>query len=136
MLSVSGIPFRIVFHPASVFHAGVPNFDAYDFGPKGPACSSAASRTAIGSRTPWDRQKACSCGPRLQRRREEHSQRRPGHSRPEDNILILIELSHRSGELKTITQEQARVASETMHDPERPWRAWVASVKKNMPDMR
>jgi len=136
ILSISKVPFQIIFHPASVFHEGVPLFKDYDFSPKGGGMlirkmheGDLISKTLGKARgmLMWA-----------------HGANVVGKSVPNacqdiiamrDNIVMLLS-ARQFGEVTALPPEQARIAATHLSGPERAWGAWVMNVRKNMPDMK
>ncbi len=136
ILSISKVRFEIIFHPASVFHEGVPLFKDYDFSPKG------------GGMLIQKRHEGDSISKTLGQAKGmlmwAHGCNVVGKSVPNacqdiiamrDNIVMLL-AARQFGEVTALSPEQAKIAAAILSGPERAWGAWVMSVRKNMPDMK
>lgn len=136
ILSVSKVRFEIIFHPASVFHEGMPLFRDYDF-------SSTGGGMLIHSMHEGDRI-AKTLGQAKGMLMWAHGCIVVGKSIPSacqdiiamrDNIVMLL-AARQFGKVTALTPEQAKTAAAILSGPERAWGAWVTSVRKNMPDMK
>jgi HCOMODA/2-hydroxy-3-carboxy-muconic semialdehyde decarboxylase len=133
-LSVSGLPFRVVSHPAAIFFEGVPLFDDYDFVSENP------SGMLIQSEEDGDRV-ASKLGKSMAMLMWAHgcnvvSTNIPGAIRAvialRENATIQL-AAERYGRIKSLSYEQARAAARTMKaEHDRPWNAWVRRVMANM----
>jgi 3-hydroxy-2-methylpyridine-4,5-dicarboxylate 4-decarboxylase len=136
ILSISKVPFQIIFHPASVFYEGVPLFKDYDFSPKGGGM-------LIKMMHEGDRISK-TLGKAKGMLMWAHGCNVVGKSVPNacqdviamrDNIVMLL-AARQFGEVTALPPDLAKIASEILSGPERAWGAWVMSVMKNMPDMK
>ena len=136
-LSVSEVPFRIVVHPASIFYEGVPNYDAYDFTSPGNTGMLVTTKEE-GERV------ARTLGKSTAMIMRGHGCNVVGKSVPDavrsaitlrDNVVILLG-AQQFGKVKTVSYEEAKEAAKALGNAERGWNAWVARVKRTMPDMR
>ncbi|HME44179.1 MAG TPA: class II aldolase/adducin family protein [Syntrophorhabdales bacterium] len=136
-LSVSEVPFRMVSHPASIFYEGVPTYDAYDF------TSPGNTGMLVTTKEEGDRV-AKTLGKSMAMIMRGHGCNVVGKSVPDavraaisfrDNVVILLG-AQQFGKVKTVSFEEAKEAAKALSNPERGWNAWVARVKRAMPDMR
>lgn len=136
-ISVSEVPVRIVFHPASIFYDGVPNYDGYDF------LSPDGTGMLVQTKEEGERV-AKTLGQSMGMLMRGHGCNVVGPSIPHavqyvialrDNTLIQLG-AQQFGKIKSLTRDEAKAAARALSGPERGWNAWVASVKKSMPDMR
>jgi len=136
-LSISEVPFRIVVHPASIFYEGVPTYDAYDF------TSPGNTGMLVTTKEEGDRV-AKTLGKSRAMMMRGHGCNVVGKSVPDavraaidlrDNVVILLG-AQQFGKVKAVSYEEAKEAAKALSNPERGWNAWVARVKRTMPDMR
>lgn len=136
-ISISEVPVRIVFHPASVFYEGVPNYDGYDF------VSPNATGMLVTTQEEGDRL-ALTLGKSMGLLMRGHGCTVVGPSIPHavqyvialrNNTVIQLG-AQQFGKVKSLTHDEAKAAARSLTASERGWDAWVSSVKKNMPDMR
>ena len=136
-ISISKVPVRIVFHPASVFYEGVPNYDGYDF------VSREGTGMLVTTREEGGRL-AQTLGKSMGLLMRGHGCTVVGPSIPHavqyvialrDNTVIQLG-AQQFGKIKGLTYDEAKAAARALSGAERGWNAWVASVKKSMPDMK
>ncbi len=137
ILSISEVPFRIVSHPGSIFYEGVANYDEYDFKSQGN------TGMLVTSKDEGDRV-AKALGKSTAMMMRGHGCNVVGKSVPDavrsaisfrDNVVILLG-AQQFGKVKTVSYEEAKAAAAALGNAERGWNAWVARVKRAMPDMR
>jgi ribulose-5-phosphate 4-epimerase/fuculose-1-phosphate aldolase len=136
-ISISEVPVRIVFHTASVFYEGVPMYDGYDF------LSPEGTGMLVTTREEGDRL-AQTLGKSMGMLMRGHGCTVVGPSIPHavqyvialrDNTVIQLG-AQQFGKIKSLTYDEAKAAARPLTAAERGWNAWVASVKKSMPDMK
>jgi HCOMODA/2-hydroxy-3-carboxy-muconic semialdehyde decarboxylase len=137
ILSVTGIPVKMVHHLSTLFHKGVPIFDDYDF-------NSADSQGML-VRTGEEAHKVAStlgnCMGMLMRG---HGCNVVGESIPHavqnaialrDNVAMQL-VAEKLGTVKTISTEEARIVSRAISEPKRGWNYWVSRAMAAMPDLQ
>ena len=139
-LSVSRLPFQILSHSAAIFYEGVPLYDEYDFTSSNPTGMLVKTKEE-GERV------ARKLGKARAMLMWAHGCNVVGRSIPaaigaaiafRDNAVIQLAAEH-YGPVRSLSYDQARIGmgmGTGGGEIDRGWNAWVARVKKSMPDMR
>lgn len=137
IISVTDLPVRIIQHPATIFYEGVPVYDEYDL--KSPGSSGMLVRTnEEGDRV------ARTLGKSRAMLMRGHGCNVVGASIPHavqaaialrDNVAMQL-AAQQFGQIKTISYEEAKLASQALSEPKRGWNYWVSRAMRAMPELK
>jgi 3-hydroxy-2-methylpyridine-4,5-dicarboxylate 4-decarboxylase len=137
ILSVTGIPVKMIQHPATIFYQGVPVYDDYDL--------TSPNTSGMIVRTPEEAVRVAktlgACRGMLMRG---HGCNVVGENIPlavqavialRDNVAMQL-VVQQLGPFKSIDYEEAKVASRAISEPKRGWNYWVSRAMRAMPELR